>query len=90
MAVLPNLAALSKEELIALVATMNAQSQRKLTFKVTAKRPDGKGTDGALSIYGLGQFPTTLYASQWERILDAADDLHTFIAANAKLLVRKA
>jgi hypothetical protein len=24
---------------------------------------------GALSVYGLGRFPVTLYAEQWERLL---------------------
>lgn len=72
-----------------LLAAMQAAPARRLTYKVTAKKPDGKGTDGALSIYGLGQFPTTLYASQWERILDAADELRLFIKANDALLVRK-
>ena len=89
MATLPNLASLSKEDLIALVATMQAQPARKLSFKVTAQKPDGKGSDGAISVYGLGRFPTTMYASQWERLLAAADDLKAFIAANEKLIARK-
>lgn len=37
---------------------------------------------GALSIYGLQKFPVTLFKSQWQRILDAAEEIRAFIAAN--------
>ena len=86
-----DLNALSKEQLIAMLAAAQAQANapRKLTLKVTAKREDGKGTDGALSIYGLGRFPVTLYRTQWERLFAAKDEVEAFIAANTKLLATK-
>jgi len=31
---------------------------------------------GAISVYGLQQMPVTLYAEQWERLLDGAPDTH--------------
>ena len=37
---------------------------------------------GAVSVYGLGRFPVTLYKEQWLRLLDTADDIRIFIAAN--------
>lgn len=37
---------------------------------------------GALSIYGMGRFPVTLYKEQWTKLLDMSDDIRTFIAAN--------
>jgi hypothetical protein len=37
---------------------------------------------GAVSIYGMGRFPVTLYKEQWLKLLDMSDDLRTFIAAN--------
>ena len=41
---------------------------------------------GAVSIYGMGRFPVTLYKEQWLKLLDMSDDIRTFIAANdAKL-----
>lgn len=83
------LAGMSSEQLIALITQMAAQPARKLSFKVTAKREDGKGTDGALSVYGLGRFPVTLYASQWEQLFNAANDVRTFMKVNDKLLTRK-
>jgi hypothetical protein len=37
---------------------------------------------GAVSIYGMGRFPVTLYKEQWLRLLDRADDIRAFIAEN--------
>ena len=45
-----------------------------ITMKVSEK--------GALSIYGMGRFPVTLYKEQWIKLLDMADDIRTFISAN--------
>jgi len=80
---------MTREQLLALVAKMQAQPARKLTMKVTAKREDGSGTDGALSLYGLGRFPITLYRSQWEQLLGAKDEIMAFIDTNASLLASK-
>ena len=44
---------------------------------------------GGLSIYGLGRFPVTLYKEQWTRLLDMADDIRKFIAANDSALKTK-
>ena len=45
---------------------------------------------GALSIYGMGRFSVTLYKEQWIRLLDMADDIRAFIAANENELKAKA
>jgi hypothetical protein len=37
---------------------------------------------GAVSVYGLGRFPVTLYQEQWLKLLLMADDIKTFIADN--------
>ena len=37
---------------------------------------------GAVSVYGMGRFPVTLYKEQWVKLLDMADDIRAFIAAN--------
>ena len=37
---------------------------------------------GALSIYGMGRFPVTLYKEQWLKLLDMAEDIRAFIAAH--------
>ena len=86
-----DLNSMSKEQLIALLAQAQAAAKQpqRLSFKVTAKREDGKGTDGALSIYGLGRFPVTLYRSQWERLFAAQPEIAAFIKTNAALLATK-
>ena len=49
-----------------------------VTMKVSEK--------GAVSIYGMGRFPVTLYKEQWLKLLDMSDDIRAFISANdAKL-----
>jgi hypothetical protein len=37
---------------------------------------------GAVSVYGLGRFPVTLYKEQWTKLLDMADDIRAFIKEN--------
>ena len=37
---------------------------------------------GAVSIYGMGRFPVTLYKEQWLKLLEMSDDIRAFIAAN--------
>jgi hypothetical protein len=44
---------------------------------------------GALSVYGMGRFPVTLYKEQWLKLLDMADDIRAFIAANDSALKAK-
>ena len=89
----------TQSELLAIIAKLKADNDalkaeasapRKLTLKVTAKKADGTGTDGAISVYGLGRFPVTLYAASWERLLEAAPELTAFISANAAIISRKA
>jgi hypothetical protein len=44
---------------------------------------------GALSVYGLGRFPVTLYREQWEKLLAMADQIRQFIQDNTHLLKKK-
>jgi len=44
---------------------------------------------GALSIYGMGRFPVTLYKEQWLKLLGMADEIRAFIAANEAQLKTK-
>lgn len=76
----------------ALIASLQAKqaAPRSISFKVTAKKADGTGSEGAISVYGLGRNPTTLYVGQWERIIENIDALKAFITANEPLLSRKA
>lgn len=77
------LASLSKEQLMAVIDGLKASASapRALTLKVSEK--------GALCVYGLGRFPVTLYASQWERLLSHSDAIRAFAKANAAKLATK-
>lgn len=44
---------------------------------------------GAVSLYGMGKFPVTLYKEQWLRLLDIGDDIRGFIAVNEGQLKSK-
>ncbi len=64
-----------------LEAALVAKKQPKITLKVSGK--------GALSLYGLGRFPITLYREQWEAVLAKAPDIKAFIEAHASSLKTK-
>ena len=55
--------------------------ERSLSLRISQK--------GALSLYGMGRFPVTLYKSQWLRVLGAADDIRAYIDANGHLMTEK-
>lgn len=46
-------------------------------------------TKGAVSCYGLGRFPVTLYAAQWESLFERIEDIKAFIQTNSVKLTRK-
>lgn len=59
----------------------NQKKEGTISFKVSAK--------GAVSVYGLGRFPVTLYDGQWSRFFTKIDELKAFIEANKSLLTTK-
>jgi hypothetical protein len=44
---------------------------------------------GAVSIYGMGRFPVTLYKEQWLKLLDMSAEIRAFIEANDARLKTK-
>jgi hypothetical protein len=44
---------------------------------------------GALSIYGMGRFPVTLYKEQWLKLLGVADQIKKYIEENNSRLKTK-
>jgi len=44
---------------------------------------------GAVSVYGLGRFPVTLYQEQWVKLLDMGEDIRNFIKENQGRLKAK-
>jgi hypothetical protein len=57
------------------------KSVRGLSLKVSEK--------GAVSLYGVGRFPVTLYKEQWTKILGMKDEIEAFLQNNAHLLKTK-
>lgn len=60
---------------------LKKRSAKGLNLKVSEK--------GAVSVYGLGRFPFTLYKEQWSRLLDMADEIRAFIRENEPHLKKK-
>src|SRR5205814_5935945 len=44
---------------------------------------------GAVSVYGMGRFPVTLYKEQWLKLLNMSDEIRAFIAENEGRLKAK-
>jgi hypothetical protein len=44
---------------------------------------------GAVSVYGMGRFPVTLYKEQWLKLLDMSAEIRAFIAENEGQLKQK-
>jgi hypothetical protein len=59
------------ERLRAENAALKARTTRGVSLRVSEK--------GAVSVYGLGRFPVTLYKEQWGKLLEMAEDIRTFI-----------
>jgi hypothetical protein len=56
----------------------NAALKQKRTGSVSMKVSE----KGAVSVYGLGRFPVTLYQEQWAKLLALSDDIKAFIEEN--------
>ena len=78
----------SEEEMQAEIERLRAENEAlkkpargQMSLKVSEK--------GALSVYGLGRFPVTLYREQWEKLLAMTDQIRQFIHDNTHLLKKK-
>jgi hypothetical protein len=79
----------SEEELRAEIERLRAENEN-------LKKPATRGSmslkvseKGALSVYGLGRFPVTLYREQWEKLLGMGDQIRQFIQDNDSALKKK-
>ena len=61
--------------------SLKKAGSRGISLKVSQK--------GAVSLYGMGRFPVTLYKEQWTKILDMADVIRAFIVDNNSALKEK-
>lgn len=69
------------EKLKAENEALKSRGAKGVSMKVSEK--------GAVSIYGMGRFPVTLYMEQWLKLLDMADDIRAFIKDNEAKLKKK-
>ncbi len=69
------------EKLRAENEALKRSSSKGLSLRVSEK--------GAVSVYGLGRFPVTLYKEQWLRLLDMSEDIKLFIKQNEAQLKSK-
>jgi hypothetical protein len=79
---------MSDEDVKAELERLRAENER---LKQKASRPSGLKVSekGAVSVYGLGRFPVTLYKEQWTKLLDMADEIREFIRENDSKLKTK-
>ena len=80
---------MSSEDLQAEIERLRAENE-------ALKKPVARGQmslkvseKGALSVYGMGRFPVTLYREQWEKLLAMSDQIRQFIQDNDHLLKKK-
>jgi hypothetical protein len=78
----------TEEELHAEIERLRAENENlkkpargQMSLKVSEK--------GALSVYGMGRFPVTLYREQWEKLLAMSDEIRRFIQENDANLKKK-
>jgi len=76
-------------------AEMKAELERLRAENAKLKSKDSVGLSlkvsekGAVSLYGMGRFPVTLYKEQWLRILASAPVIEAFIRENEGKLKTK-
>lgn len=81
---------LNANELAQYVNWLQAENSRLRTEKASSGKLSCKVSDkGAVSVYGMGRFPVTLYREQWERLFAHKGQIEGFIQSNASLLSTK-
>jgi hypothetical protein len=74
---------------------MKAELERLRRENAALKKGASEGTHmkvsekGAVSVYGMGRFPVTLYKEQWLKLLNMSDEIRAFIAENEPRLKAK-
>lgn len=81
--VLPDLSQGDNNPILAELRRLRAENEALRNAKATARGVSCKVTEkGGVSVYGLGRFPVTLYAGQWDRLLAHAADIKAFVDEN--------
>jgi hypothetical protein len=80
---------MTEEEMRAEMERLKAENEALKTRPRTGSVSLKVSEKGAVSVYGLGRFPVTLYKEQWEKLLGLTDDIKKFIADNQTKLKTK-
>jgi hypothetical protein len=81
---------MSNEDLQAELERLRAENEALKTSRPQKGAMSMKVSEkGAVSVYGLGRFPVTLYKEQWERLLQSGEEIRKFIADNDDKLKKK-
>jgi len=83
---------MSNENLIAMINQLQAENA-KLKSQATTTKAKGKAirvsAKGGVSVYGLGRFPVTLYAGQWTKLLEMAEEIKAYLVEHKDQLAVK-
>lgn len=77
---------MTQEEMQQRINELEAKLARAMKPKTNTIKVSPKG---GVSVYGLGKFPVTLYASQWEKLFNMQEDVKEFIVDNIASLAVK-
>lgn len=80
---------MTQEQMQAEIARLVAENSKLKAAGVAAKLTAKVSDKGAVSIYGMGRFPVTLYAQQWARLFAHREQIEAFIEANKDRLSTK-
>jgi ribosomal protein L37E len=83
---------INKEDEMRIELEMLRQENEALKLKKLRSKPSGGikvSPKGAVSVYGLGRWPVTLYQGQWAKLLDMREKILQFIQENKEHLTTK-
>lgn len=72
---------LNVDDAMKMLAEIDQPAKGRLYCKVSEK--------GAVSVYGLQRMPVTLYVEQWERLIEFAPEVSSFLKTHSDKLKRK-
>lgn len=85
-----NNASIANNNAVALQAELDRLRAENATLKAAKHKQPTLGLKvsekGAVSVYGLGRFPVTLYPTQWEKVFGLIDTIRAFIEENRSKL----
>lgn len=82
----------NQADMIAVIKELRAELDAQKQAAALAKAQTGTikvSTKGAVSVYGFGRWPVTLYKSQWIKLFERVEEIKAFIKSNNQFLVEK-